>query len=75
MGVAVDHYKSLAFGISAAITGFGGALYSAKFSQFTPDDISFVQSIVFLLIPVIGGLGRSTGPSLVPLPMWACAKC
>lgn len=61
MGVNIEHYKSLAFALSAAITALGGALYAVKCSTFTPEHISFVQSIVFLLIVVIGGLGSIHG--------------
>jgi len=61
MGVNIEHYKSLAFALSAAITALGGAIYAVKFSTFSPEQISFVQSIVFLLIVVIGGLGSIHG--------------
>lgn len=61
MGVPIAHYKSLAFGISGAITGLGGALFAAKFSSYSPDNVTFVQSIVFLLIVVVGGLGSIHG--------------
>ena len=64
MGIALSRYKTLAFAISAALTGLGGALYAHKIMFLTPEQFGIVQSIDLLLVVVIGGLGSVHGAFL-----------
>jgi branched-chain amino acid transport system permease protein len=64
MGIALARYKTLAFAISAALTGLGGALYAHKIQFLTPEQFGIVQSIDLLLLVVIGGLGSVHGAFL-----------
>lgn len=61
MGIHLARYKTLAFAISAALAGLGGALYAHKISFLSPDQFSILQSIDLLLLVVIGGLGSVHG--------------
>lgn len=64
MGINLAKYKTLAFSISAGLTGIGGALYAHKVQFISPDQFSIVQSIDLLLLVVIGGLGSVHGAFL-----------
>ncbi|MGZ3582445.1 MAG: branched-chain amino acid ABC transporter permease [Ktedonobacterales bacterium] len=63
-GVQVTYYKLLAFVVSAAVTGLAGALY-AIWAQTAGAQMSRVdQTIVFLAMIVVGGLGSILGSVL-----------
>ena len=64
MGIHLARYKTLAFALSAALTGLGGALYAHKIQFLSPDQFSILQSIDLLLLVVIGGLGSVHGAFL-----------
>ena len=61
MGVNLTFYKTLAFGYSAAIMGFAGALFAHKIGFLAPDIFTALLSIQFLLMVVVGGLGSLHG--------------
>ena len=64
MGIHLARYKTLAFALSAALAGIGGALYAHKMRFLSPDQFSIIQSIDLLLMVVIGGLGSVHGAFL-----------
>ena len=64
MGIHLARYKTLAFALSAALAGLGGALYAHKLRFLSPDQFSIIQSIDLLLLVVIGGLGSVHGAFL-----------
>jgi branched-chain amino acid transport system permease protein len=64
MGIHLAQYKTMAFGISAALTGLAGALYAHKLQFISPDQFNILQSIDLLLMIVIGGLGSVHGAFL-----------
>lgn len=64
MGIAIAQYKTLAFAISAALTGLAGALYAHKLRFISPDQFGALQSIELLLLVVVGGLGSIHGAFL-----------
>jgi len=64
MGISLARYKTLAFTISAAITGMAGALYAHKLRFLSPDQFTLLQSIEMLMMVVIGGLGSLQGAIL-----------
>lgn len=45
------------FMLSAAIAGFGGALWATQLSSITPDNFNFVQGLPIFMLVVIGGAG------------------
>ena len=63
-GVNVTYYKLLAFIVSAALTGLAGSLY-AIWAQTANSSMSSVdETIVFLSMIVVGGLGSMLGSML-----------
>ena len=64
MGIAIAQYKTLAFAISAGLTGVAGALYGHALRFISPDQFGALQSIELLLLVVVGGLGSVHGAFL-----------
>ena len=60
-GIPVFKYKMLAFTISAFIAGIGGGLYAPFFGYLNPTMFTFLKSVDFLIIVVLGGMGSITG--------------
>lgn len=61
MGVNVSLYKTLAFGISAGITGVAGALGAIAVAFVAPDSYTINLAIALFLGMVIGGVGWLPG--------------
>lgn len=61
-GVDVVRWKTVAFALSSAICGLGGALY-VHFSQLASPEMGLIlQSGLVLSMVVVGGLGTLVGP-------------
>ena len=60
-GISLTRTKLLAFGAGAFFSGFAGAYHAAKLGTVTPDNFSSADSIIFLAMVVIGGLGSIPG--------------
>ncbi|HXE67875.1 MAG TPA: branched-chain amino acid ABC transporter ATP-binding protein/permease [Hyphomicrobiaceae bacterium] len=54
--------KTLAFALSAALTGVAGGVFAALFAFVAPDSFPFSQSILFLLAVIVGGAGWTLAP-------------
>ena len=54
--------KSAAFVISAACAGLAGGLFAPLSGFVTPSTFAFSQSLLFVLVVVIGGAGTVAGP-------------
>ena len=54
--------KTLAFALSAALTGVAGGCFAALLAFIAPSAFPFSQSILFLLAVVVGGAGWTLGP-------------
>jgi hypothetical protein len=61
MGVEVAVYKTLAFGVSAGITGVAGVLGPSLSSFVAPDSYTIALAITQVLGMVVGGLGWMPG--------------
>ena len=61
MGIDVPLYKTLAFGISAGITGVAGALGAIAVAFVAPDSYTIQLAIALFLGMVIGGVGWLPG--------------
>jgi branched-chain amino acid transport system permease protein len=61
-GVSLLRIKLFAFAVSAALAGLAGAFFAVQKTVITPEDFGADFSIFFLLIIVVGGLGRLAGP-------------
>jgi branched-chain amino acid transport system permease protein len=55
IGVPAFRTKVLAFVISAALGGLGGALYAVGSMYISPDTFDFAQSVTFLTMVLLGG--------------------
>ncbi|MSP87300.1 MAG: branched-chain amino acid ABC transporter permease [Alphaproteobacteria bacterium] len=62
LGYRVDHYKLLAFVLSAAISGLAGATKSLVFQLATLTDVHWSMSGEVVLMTLLGGLGTIFGP-------------
>ncbi|ALM85628.1 branched-chain amino acid ABC transporter ATP-binding protein/permease [Bordetella sp. N] len=54
--------KTVAFTLSAAVAGLAGGLFGPLSGFVTPDTFNFMQSILFVLVVVLGGAGTVAGP-------------
>ena len=75
-GLNVPRQQTLAFVISAACAGLGGALYAVVLNLATPSAFPLTLSLSLLTGVVVGGLGSLAGAAwgaamLVFLPTWA----
>lgn len=61
IGISVFRYKLLAFAISSFYAGLAGALFAALQRSAIPEDYTFLKSIEFLAMVLIGGLGSLLG--------------
>jgi len=61
MGVDVALYKTLAFGVSAGITGVAGGLGAIAVQFVAPDGYTFTLAISLFLGMVVGGVGWLPG--------------
>jgi branched-chain amino acid transport system permease protein len=61
MGVDVAKYKTLAFGVSAGITGIAGGLGAIAVAFVAPDGYTIVFAISLFLGMVVGGVGWLPG--------------
>ena len=64
LGINATRYKLLAFVVSAFMMGLGGAFYAAYFAYLEPNVVfsSTNFSLNVLIVTLIGGIGRLSGP-------------
>jgi branched-chain amino acid transport system permease protein len=64
MGIHLAKYKTLAFAVSAGITGLAGALFAHYVRFLAPDSFDVLLSVQFVTIVFVGGLGSLRGAIL-----------
>lgn len=64
LGINNDHYKLMAFGISAFYAGVAGSLYGYLVNVVTPDHFGIDVSIQYLAMLISGGIGTVEGAIL-----------
>lgn len=74
-GIDIFRTKVAAFALSALLGGIGGGLFAGGFSYVSPDQFSFAESIVFLTMALLGGVGSPIGAVigtglLILIPEW-----
>jgi len=62
IGLAPVRIKTAAFALSALCAGIAGGLFAALSGFVTPSTFAFSQSILFVLVVMIGGAGYVAGP-------------
>ncbi len=60
-GIDVARYKLLAFSISGAMAGIGGAIYATALGTVTGGAFDYARSLLLVVIVIIGGLGSRWG--------------
>jgi ABC-type branched-subunit amino acid transport system ATPase component/ABC-type branched-subunit amino acid transport system permease subunit len=60
-GVDVARYKLLAFTLSGAVAGIGGAVFGTAYGTVTGETFNYARSLLLVVIVVIGGLGSRWG--------------
>lgn len=61
IGINTTQYKVLAFVLASALGGLAGAVIAHMTRFISPDSYSFDQSVIFLVMLVIGGSATITG--------------
>jgi branched-chain amino acid transport system permease protein len=61
IGISIFRYKLLSFAICAFYAGVAGALFAAHLRTAIPEDYTFLISIIFLAMVLVGGLGTLVG--------------
>ncbi|MGI8609335.1 MAG: branched-chain amino acid ABC transporter ATP-binding protein/permease [Candidatus Dormibacteria bacterium] len=70
LGINVTRFKLLAFACSGALAGLGGALILVGQRTVAPGQFSFMNSLFYLSVAVVGGL-RSLGGAVVSALLFA----
>ena len=62
LGYKVDHYKLIAFVLSAALSGLAGGTKAIVFQLASLTDVHWTMSVEVVLMTLLGGLGTVFGP-------------
>lgn len=62
MGIWVARYKITAFMLSGGFTGLAGAMFAGVFNYVSPDSFHLAESVMLLVMVIIGGMGSISGP-------------
>ena len=74
-GIDVYRIKVVAFAVGAFLAGLGGGLFAGGFTYISPDQFAFAESIIFLTMALLGGVGSPVGAVigtglLILIPEW-----
>ncbi|WP_417332151.1 branched-chain amino acid ABC transporter permease [Halarcobacter sp.] len=61
MGINIPYYKLFAFALGAAIAGAAGSIFAIQYSAVSPESFSFMQSVMFFAIVLVGGSASLPG--------------
>jgi len=61
MGINTTKYKVSAFVVGAFFAGIAGGLYAHSKQFLTPGGFGFMQSITFVVMVILGGMGNTIG--------------
>jgi branched-chain amino acid transport system permease protein len=61
IGINPTRYKVTAFVTGAFFAGVAGALYAHQKSVMQPDGFGFIRSIDYVVMVILGGMGRTAG--------------
>jgi branched-chain amino acid transport system permease protein len=62
MGINIFRYKLLGFFLGCFFAGIAGSLYAQYRGHISYEDFTFQQSVLYIGMLIIGGLGSSLGP-------------
>ncbi len=61
IGIPTARYKTIAFCIGSFFAGLGGGLFAHLFTYLHTNSFTFLRSIEFVVMVVLGGMGSITG--------------
>lgn len=61
VGISMARYKVMIFGVSAFYAGIAGSLFAHFMQYIAPENFTLMESIGFIVMIVIGGLGSLQG--------------
>ena len=61
MGINTTKYKVSAFVVGAFFAGIAGGIYAHSKQFLTPSGFGFMQSITFVVMVILGGMGNTIG--------------
>jgi branched-chain amino acid transport system permease protein len=64
MGINTTTTKLLAFSLGAAVSGFAGTFYASHLAFASPGQFNFSQSVLILVMVILGGMGNMWGVML-----------
>lgn len=67
IGINTTQYKVTAFVVGAFFAGVAGGLYAHSKQFLTPSGFGFMQSITFVVMVILGGMGNSIGVVLAAI--------
>lgn len=67
IGVSPTRYKVTAFVVGAFFAGLAGGLYAHLKSVMQPDGFNFISSIDYVVMVILGGMGRTAGVVLAAI--------
>lgn len=70
LGVNLTRYKVMVFVIGASFAGLAGALFANYNALVTPDDFSFNQGVLIVVMVVLGGMGSFSGTAIATLVLY-----
>jgi branched-chain amino acid transport system permease protein len=70
MGINIFHYKLLAFFLGCFFAGISGCLLAHWIGTISTDNFTLTESVKYVGVIIIGGLGSSIGPILGVLLIW-----
>lgn len=75
VGIDASRYKLVAFVMGTTLAGCAGSLYAHQIKIIMAPDFGFIESITYLAIVVLGGIGSVAGVVLAAafltlLPLW-----
>ncbi len=70
-GVNLVNTKLFAFAAGAFFSGVAGAFHAAKLGSISPDSFSFGDSVIYLAMVVIGGIGSIPGVIVGAIAVYA----
>ncbi len=67
MGINSTKYKVTAFVVGAFFAGLAGGLYAHSTQFLTPNGFGFMQSITYVVMVILGGMGNTSGVILAAI--------
>jgi len=64
LGINTKFYKIISFSLGAAFAGIGGCVYAVFLSTISPSNFTLAESVLLIIMVIVGGLGNLLGSVL-----------